>query len=587
MRRGAENTARKGAPERASAVVLTPELDHLRKLHLADNEHLKEGNLYVFLCYVKDGDFQQRRVKMKDLETKTLELMHEHDGETIWISQNAFYSHKSLTSRREKDCYYINAAYVDVDPYHTEEYKDVPVKEVIELALKKLKEQGFPEPTNVVFSGRGFQFIWKLNRVFLSSKKRDARRRWGKVQEHLCKELAEFGSDKNALDISRIFRLAGTNNPKSNRLAKIVDEVGDGYHRYDFDWFADEVLPMTREEHNKVVQLKKAKAEQERREREEKRAKKAFRKDINGEQKLHKKQTVSGLMQTRIDEMLRLAEYRYNGRSVDVGMRDMFIFLISVSMSYISHSSKLHGRMSKIAAKLAPELTEKEIAGMISANIKRMKDAENGNTEDYEYEGKKVDPRYRYSTKRLISDLEITEDEMKGAGLRTLASPELKKAFKKRNDKAYSNEYREEVLGYREKRAAKNELHAQILELADQGMSQREISEALEIGRKKVRNALHKPKPAKVEVQAEEAVQEAQETTQEAPEAVETPVAVQPRRKLTLKPKIRKGQIIKFPVRPKPKSDPLDLPGDIPLLDEETAEISGMQKLAAGDPCPF
>lgn len=526
----------------------------------------------VFFGFYKDGKFDQDGVKVGDIFEKAFALLSDPEITDLYVSQNLF-----RESRKDESLAWLNANYIDCDFYKMAAHQDKPVAQVVKEALDHLKELKIPSPTMTVRSGRGFQFIWAIDPISIPKEEKEkkkgspkkahsARPRWKAVQTHLQKALARFGADTTALDTSRIFRVAGSINSKNGEVVE-VDHVIEGRSRYCFDYLADQVLPLSREECRALKAQAKAKKTK---------AKRTKRKQNKGGL------SISEIHQMRADEMIRLAEHRHPDGIPD-GQRDLFIFHISACLAYRHGHRALYSKMIEIAARLAPDLTEKEIRSMVSANHKRAKMAEAG--ERIEFNGHSVDPRYRYRSETLIRNLTVTPDEMDILGLVSLADDGRKAVRRKVKDRVY----KEEVRGDRAKREAKEKMKQERARLVQgllrDGLSLRGIAAKTGLTISQVKTA------AKVELT--EPLQDPQKQPSEAQNNVlqlETPDRPKssPNRSKKSSGVIERLRSFRKTPAPCPAVAAVDVddsvPADIPLFDHETAMPA--RRLALGE-VPF
>jgi hypothetical protein len=513
----------------------------------------------VFFGFYKDGKFDQDGVKVGDIFEKAFALLSDPEITDLYVAQNLFRG-----SRKDESLAWLNANYIDCDFYKMAEHQDKPVGQVVKEALDHLKELKIPSPTMTVRSGRGFQFIWTINPISITKEDQSARPRWKAVQTHLQKALARFGADTMALDTSRIFRVAGSINSKNGEVVE-VDHVIEGRSRYCFDDLADQVLPLSREECRALKAQAKAKKTK---------AKRTKRKQNKGGL------SISEIHQMRADEMIRLAEHRHPDGIPD-GQRDLFIFHISACLAYRHGHRALYSKMIEIAGRLAPDLTDKEIRSMVSANLKRAKMAEAG--ERVEFNGRSVDPRYRYRSETLIRNLAVTPDEMDILGLVSLADDGRKAARRKEKTRVYM----EEVRGDRAKREAKEKMKQERARLVQslrlEGLSLRVVSAKTGLTINQVRTA------AKVELT--EPLQEPMKQPSEAQDNVlqlKTPDRPKssPNRSKKRSGVIERLRSFRKTKAPRPAVAAVDdsVPADIPLLDHETAMPA--RRLALGE-VPF
>ena len=83
---------------------------------------------------------------------------------------------------------------------------------------KDLYGSKIPRPNYLIDSGRGLYYI-----ILIKPVPSMAMPLWYAIQRYLYNELKEFGADANALDPTRVLRVVGTINSKSNSCVEILD----------------------------------------------------------------------------------------------------------------------------------------------------------------------------------------------------------------------------------------------------------------------------------------------------------------------------------------------------------------------------
>ncbi len=146
-----------------------------------------------------------------------------------WISQALFVQR----NRRAVNLRSISLCFADLDTYVIPGLKGKAPEELSALLNGFCKQEGIPAPSLTLFSGRGLQAKWLLDKALGKS----ALPVWNTVQVGLCKLLKDFGADNRARDVSRVLRLCRTVNTKSGEIVRIVDLSGVAScpARYDFE----------------------------------------------------------------------------------------------------------------------------------------------------------------------------------------------------------------------------------------------------------------------------------------------------------------------------------------------------------------
>lgn len=181
----------------------------LNKLDYIDNLHSTSKG-WITRSVIDEKVYSQWHYKYAEL--KDLDMSNEN----IYITPNTFYK----PCRRLENIKELNALFIDLDYYKTGKTKD----QVLMDLEKNYFNQSIPIPNYVIDSGRGMYLIWLINAV--PSK---ALPLWKAIQDYLYKQLKELGADRQALDATRILRVPGSKNSKSNTVVSVIDEYNYVY----------------------------------------------------------------------------------------------------------------------------------------------------------------------------------------------------------------------------------------------------------------------------------------------------------------------------------------------------------------------
>ena len=157
-----------------------------------------------------------------------------------WISQAEFIR----PNRRVVYLLRLNLCFVDLDTYKTP-WKVYPPDALANIVRGFCQDEDIPDPSLILFSGRGLQVKWLLERPL----PRAALPRWNAVQKQLVAILERFGADPGARDASRLLRLVDTINTRSGERVRVlwVNESQGEIRHYGFDHLAEWVLPVDRD----------------------------------------------------------------------------------------------------------------------------------------------------------------------------------------------------------------------------------------------------------------------------------------------------------------------------------------------------
>ena len=362
-----------------------------------------------------NNGYNQWHYNYKDL------IGQEFEKDNVYISLNTFYS----TYRRIEYLKELKAQFIDLDTYKTKFTK--------EQILMNLEENYFnksiPRPNLIVDSGRGLYLIWLINSV--PSK---ALPLWKSVEEYLYSVLKPFGADRQALDPTRVLRVPGSINSKSDSVVRIIDEYE---YIYDLREIQKEFLP----ELDERVKKKKGRPK-----------KMVF---------IHRERS---LYYARIQDIIKICELR----NYDLkGHRELMLFLYRYYLcSFLEDTEKALNDVLELNSMFILPLNEREVirATRSSETVYLNKNKE-----------------YRYKNKTLIDLLEISEYEEKY--MTTIISD---KEYKRRNNEYNKNKYKEK-LKIEGKLTAKEKLsqrRAKIKDLLEEGLKQKDICLQLNISKR-------------------------------------------------------------------------------------------------------
>lgn len=325
-----------------------------------------------------------------------------------YVSEGVFSEASRLTVHFKR----IGASFADLDTYKMGHLKGRPAESLCHLLLDFCYSHNIPEPSIVVFSGRGLQVKW----CYTAPVPAAALPRWQAVQARLCSLLATFGADRGALDASRVLRVVGSVNQKSGEVVRVVHCASTptmggtrlGHHMvgYDFDEFATTILPYPREvqKHRPPTVARPAEC--------------APRVD-----QLLRPLSARSLAWDRLHDLMRLAEMRGWTRGAPHGYRNDPVFLGAVFLSHaVLDLQNFDQEVEALARMFAPQWSPREVAQCVTSVKRRLSRAFAGET--VMFNGREVDPRYKYTNKRIIELLDITPKEQEG--LKTIIGPREK-----------------------------------------------------------------------------------------------------------------------------------------------------------------
>ena len=258
---------------------------------------------------------------------------------------------------------------------------------------------------------------------------------WYAVQRYIYNQLKEFGADANALDPTRVLRIAGTVNSKSNSYVEILDMHSYKYRLRDIQ---EEYLPEITEKKEK----KKGRPK-----------------------KIVSLYTEYSLYHARILDITKICELR----DYDVkGHRELILFLYRYfTCCFIQDPEEALDKALELNSMFKEPLGEREV-------IRDTKTAQKAY----------VDKKYKYTNTKLIEILDITLEEQ--MHLKTIISGKEKYRRCADEKKAKQKAKRRNENGLTKKQQEMKDLKTEIKELKDKGNSVREIAKILGISKSKV-----------------------------------------------------------------------------------------------------
>ena len=348
----------------------------------------------------------------------------------VYITLNTFYK----TYRRLEYLKELKALFIDLDTYKTGFTKEQILMNLNDNYFK----QSIPVPNLIVDSGRGLYLIWLINKVPSM-----ALPLWKAVEEYFYKTLKEFGADRQALDATRILRVPGSINSKTNTEVKIIDEYN---YLYDLREIQNQYMP----ELSEKAPVRRG------------RPKKVL--FVYRERSLY---------YARLQDIIKLCELREYDLK---GHRELILFLYRYYSCYFTEDIEkaLHDTL-EVNSMFRQPLNEKEV-------IRATRSAETV------YKDQNKDYKYRNET--LINLLEISDIEQKE--MKTIIS---KDEYKRRNNEYNKKKYNSEMAKEKYRNQLKNEgklpkkeqielKMKKIKSLRTQGFKNKEISQELNIAPK-------------------------------------------------------------------------------------------------------
>lgn len=341
-----------------------------------------------------------------------------------YVSQNSFINQ----SRRLINLNRLHSIYIDIDCYR----KNL-TKEAVIYFLEEMYGE-IPRPNFLIDSGRGIYY------VILIDENKKKLPEWQTIEKFLYSKMEWLGADAKCLDATRVLRIIDSINSRNNNKVKVLDQ-------YEYDYSIDDILE------NYIPEIPKYK-------KSKKKKKGRPRKFVSLYNLYH-------LYASRIADIEKICELRnYNMN----GYRETTLFLYRY-FSNIYHDNEedaLYNAL-ELNKKFTEPLNEMEL----------IKDTESA-SRYYK------DVKYKYSNAKLISILDITEEEQKE--LSTIIS--TKEKYRRNNLRRY-NERRDKEGKTAKEREIADRLD-KIRELKQNKFTNKEIAEKLGITISTVKRYLSK-----------------------------------------------------------------------------------------------
>lgn len=371
-----------------------------------------------FFSLLVQGADGKRRQKSHKLEYLPEVIKRIDPARDTWISQGEFFR----PNRQVVNLWRMPLAYIDLDTYNVTELAGRSAEFQLARLLEHCNVAGLPQPSLVVFSGRGLQAKW----LFEKPVPRKALPRWQALQKELCRRLSPLGADPKALDASRVLRLVETVNTKSDNLARLVYQdttptmggvrMAGGLVGYDFDVLMDTVMPLTRTALESLNEERQPQRELWAFEKAAREARKAQLLVVAGGKtcgtKVNSNRRVlvpSELAWARLADIRKLAVLRGWAEGAPAKERDLPLFLSACFLAQAMVVPHLRAEIAELATEFAPTWTAAQIESCTSSVLARAEAAARG--EVVQFNGFPVDPRYRWRNGTLIDRLGITPGE--------------------------------------------------------------------------------------------------------------------------------------------------------------------------------
>ena len=355
--------------------------------------------------------------------------------------------------------------FADVDS-HIYSVSKEEVLEYLEI-LKKHFNKDIPEPSSVVFTGRGFQLHFELNK----HSEIDVTK-WKEAQKALCNTLDSLVSNINVFlgsefsmdfltDSTRVLRIPETYNTKAGKFSKVIYTSG---RKYSLEEIYSDYGTMFYYEKRGKKEVKVTLKDLANISSEE--ILKASPSQLKKYKSKTKGFTVETLARARIQDFITLIHLR-NAQGITEGYRNNLLNLVcETALNITSNANEIKNTLEAINKEFSVPLNEAEVRKWI-----QLKASHN---------------QYYFKTKRIIERLKITEEEQ--AKMKTLIRRELVNSnYYRKNRETLLKKRNRKYLDIKDRNAEERTNRILIAqELRKQGASIKTIMTALKVSRRTV-----------------------------------------------------------------------------------------------------
>lgn len=401
-----------------------------------DIHHDSQGIICV--SQITEGSWKNKYGRYKAMLSYIEELDSQKD---IFFSQNTFKKFKRSTEQLLE----LKALYIDIDFYKHTNYTKDQIFGSIEILISDGK---IPRPTHIVDSGNGLNLIWRIKRT-----PAQALPLWRTIEEYFYQQFKDFGADRKAMDVTRVFRPAGTVNGKYTQEKKVVIVYSNPIE-YDIHHI-QEYIHFPKKQSNRPKQSRTV-------------------------VRLFNQYSLYYSRYMDILAICKLREYDVKGS------REIILFLYRYySCAYLKDND--------LALQNAIDLNRQFVEPLSEIEVRRATASAEKAAENLKY-------GYRNST--LIELLEITEEEMAAQNnkgeyiLTSIISKEEK--YRRNNARRYKK--RRAADGLTDEQRRQKELLERILKLRAHGMTQQQVADELNVNKRTIQKYERMNREKKIEL---------------------------------------------------------------------------------------
>ena len=427
---------------------------HVDFLH--NHEHLRS---WVCLAHV-DGSMSedgwvQYHYWNDDVVEEIARLLPKETSTYISVNQFRAPIRNTLSVR------YMTAFYVDIDAHGEEK---VDLKAIKRFLNRKYKEGKLPKHSRLTATGRGVQVYWKLELVpdVLCWM-------WKNIAGYIAEELADIkdhikGHEVDtscSTDVTRVFRIEGTVNPKSETVTYCVESNKNVYKMSDIltQYFGDRIrIAKTKAEDGELADAQGNKIE------------------LNNKPKQHFQIT----RQRRLHDLRKLLELRKS--HIMQGHREFFLWVYAwTCIDVLTTERMLSNELFSVNEMFADSLTAQEVQAIVRKVFRKWG---SGKLKETAEDGSlsKLTGRYCFTNKTIIERLEITEFERSHFETIFLTKEEAKNVWDKRRNEKKRKARRTGKKQQTKREKGADNIRRMIQRHKAKGLTQKEVAEKMDLG---------------------------------------------------------------------------------------------------------
>ena len=396
---------------------------------------LKYDSGFTHIVQAKNG----KMIRLQACNSEELNLNDFDKEKDIYYTPNTF---NSPIKRDKEHLWQLNSFYIDID--HKKGTRPIDVYEVVCAIIQLVENKKIPEPTEFVNSGRGIHVYWSIENCHIMLLDL-----WEKIEQYLLQQFKTLEDsinnikvDTRVTDPTRLLRLKGSTNSRSNTLCYSMQKKEENIYN--------------------ILDLKKQ-----------------YIKSKNKKKKREYKELIFlptknlyTLNSSRVQDFKEIVRLRHGNV---VGYRNTLIMLYSYHYRLFNDITvnELIGEVKSFNKSFNKPYNTKQLISVCRSVNKTVKHFIEDNTKGY-----------KFSNSYIIEALELSEQEQ--SKMITIISKEEK--YKRNNN---SRTQRNEE-GLTQKQQELKELKEKIVELKQQGLSNRAIAKELNCSEGKIRSILKK-----------------------------------------------------------------------------------------------